>query len=447
RKLGANVARDLRIFCNSQSVTVFSFFQLSLSILLSRYSNTHDIVMGTPMANRPLQELTEVVGYFVNTVALRTELQSQQSFTIALKHQHNRLLDVMEKQNVPFGHVVEHIVGKRIEGVSPLVQIMFVLQNNDIPDLRLGDARIEVETPKVEWMDLDLNIEVIEQNGEITVNWTYAQSLFSASMIDAMVVHFERLLSAVLANPDAPIQDIELLTSQQINHLLYDFNDTQTAYAKDLCIHQLFEQQAALNPDNVAVVYEQNQLTYQQLNHKANQLAHYLQQHHFLHDKAKPDILIGLCVDRSLEMVIGIMAILKAGGAYVPLDPSYPQDRLNYMFEDAALDVVLSQTHLQNLLGGFNGTLLALDGLGEGDDHFCMKYDSNNPVSVKSSNLAYMIYTSGSTGKPKGVMVEHQALFNRIHWMHNKYGLNADDKVLQKTPYSFDVSVWEFVWT
>ncbi|MCJ8269726.1 MAG: amino acid adenylation domain-containing protein, partial [Psychrosphaera sp.] len=208
------------------------------------------------------------------------------------------------------------------------------------------------------------------------------------------------------------------------------------------------EHQAELNPDQVAVVFDDQQpsslqLTYKQLNEKANQLAHYLQANHGV----KPDTLVGLCVERSLEMVIGIMAILKAGGAYVPLDPGYPQDRLNYMFEDAGLDVVLTQTQLQQQLLSFNGTVLTLDGLGDTQAHFCTTSSKQNLVKVASSNLAYMIYTSGSTGKPKGVMVEHQALFNRIVWMHNKYGMNADDKVLQKTPYSFDVSVWEFVWT
>ncbi|KZN59780.1 non-ribosomal peptide synthetase, partial [Pseudoalteromonas luteoviolacea] len=205
-----------------------------------------------------------------------------------------------------------------------------------------------------------------------------------------------------------------------------------------------FEQQVAQSPNNVAVVFEGEQLTYQQLNDKANQLAHYLREMHGV----KPDTLVGLCVERSLEMVIGIFGILKAGGAYVPLDPSYPQERLAYMLEDAALDVVLSQNQVCTVLSEFNGSLLLLDGMGSESKHFCHRYSTaslpQNALTV--SNLAYVIYTSGSTGKPKGVMVEHQALMNRIYWMQQQYQLTHEDSVLQKTPFSFDVSVWEFVW-
>ncbi|NQZ13046.1 MAG: amino acid adenylation domain-containing protein, partial [Algicola sp.] len=242
------------------------------------------------------------------------------------------------------------------------------------------------------------------------------------------------------------------MSKGEIEHLLYGLNDTHVDYPEDKCIHELFEQRAADNPDNIAVWFEDQQLDYQQLNDKANQLAHYLKERLGV----KPDTLVGLCTERSFEMVIGILAILKAGGAYVPLDPSYPQDRLNYMCEDAALDVVLTQSQLYPVLSGFNGTILTLDGLAGTDnaqtaEHFCKAYSTGNLTTAQTglvaSNLAYVIYTSGSTGKPKGVMVEHQALFNRIHWMHNKYGMNAHDKVLQKTPYSFDVSVWEFAWT
>ncbi|MCJ8272355.1 MAG: AMP-binding protein, partial [Psychrosphaera sp.] len=337
-------------------------------------------------------------------------------FTAALKHQHNSLLDVMERQNVPFHEVVEHIVDERIEGVSPLIQIMFALQNNDIPDLRLGKAKISIQTPRAEFMDLDLDIDITEQDGQLTVDWTYAERLFEGSLIESMADHFESLLEAVLANPDAMIKNIELLSKPEVHHLVDDLNANQTDYDKNQCIHALFEQQAAANPNHVAVAGansgdDDKQLTYQQLNEKANQLAHYLKAHH----DVKPGTLVGLCVERSLEMAIAILAILKAGGAYVPLDPGYPQDRLNYMLEDADLSVVLSQDRVHHVLANFNGTLLALDGLSESEDHFCgQSPNSNLPLdaALTSSSLCYVIYTSGSTGKPKGVMVEHGSLVN-----------------------------------
>jgi amino acid adenylation domain-containing protein len=445
RQLSKETSLSLKSFCQTHRITQFSLLQFCVSIVFSRYSNSQDIVMGVPVANRSLQELSKVVGYFVNTLPIRTKINSEQSILSALQLQSTGLLDVMEKQNVPFDEIVKHTMTDRVEGVSPLVQILFSFQNNDIPDLCLGNSTIKVETPQADFIDLDLDIECIEVNDQLIVNWNYADNLFSASLIESMALNFERLLDSVLVNPDLKIKDLKMLSDEEIKHLVHGLNDTAMDYPKDKCIHELFEQQAADNPDNVAVMFEDKQLTYKQLNEKANQLAHYLKAQHDI----QPDTLVGLCVERSLEMVIGILGILKAGGTYVPLDPGYPQGRLNYMLEDAYLDVVLSQRHVQDSLSAFKGAILSLNGIGETESHFCAEYANNNltVTGLTSMNLAYVIYTSGSTGKPKGVMVAHQALFNRIHWMNNKYGMSTDDKVLQKTPYSFDVSVWEFIWT
>ncbi|NQZ09724.1 MAG: amino acid adenylation domain-containing protein, partial [Algicola sp.] len=443
RKLSNSLAQSIKSVCQSDNVTVFSFLQLGLSILISKYSNSTDIVMGTPMANRPLHELSEVVGYFVNTLPLRAEIDSGQSFRRALKAQHSRLLDVMEKQIVPFHEIVERTVFERTEGVSPLVQIMFAFQNNDIPDLRLGDAVIDVETPTAQLIDLDLNIEIVEQNAQLIVNWTYADNLFPASLIESMAIHFERLLDVVLANPDTSIKDIEILSNEEIKHLLFDLNDSHIDYPKDKCIHELFERHAADKPNNVAVMLEERQLTYRQLNEKSNQLAHYLKAHHDI----KPDTLVGLCVERSLEMVIGIMAILKAGGAYVPMDPNYPQERLNYMLEDTSLEVVLSQSDVKHLLSGFNGSILTLDNMAATDCHFCHEYANSNltvmDTGLTSSHLAYVIYTSGSTGKPKGVLIEHANAVAMLSWGLEAYSKQELAVMLASTSLNFDLSIYE----
>ncbi|NQZ12591.1 MAG: amino acid adenylation domain-containing protein, partial [Algicola sp.] len=447
------VAKRLLEVASEHQLTPFMLLHGALSLLLSRHSNSNDIVVGTPVANRLQVELTPLVGFFVNTLVLRadTHLDTHNNkLADYLAHIRQVHIDAQSNQDVPFEQLVERLKAPRSTAHTPLFQIMmltdgdFNLDNGGgILNLPGVDMRVYQSDLLQEKFDLTVSLNISEQG--VRLHWSYDVGLFTEQHIVQLNDHMCRLLEGLsqVQGQTATLSGLSVLSTDEINHLLYTLNDTATDYQKDLCIHQLFEQQAALNPASVAVFFENTQMSYQQLNLKSNQLAHYLRQQH----QVGPDTLVGLCVERSLEMVIGIMAILKAGGAYVPLDPGYPQERLNYLFEDAALDVVLSQTHLLGLLGSFNGTLLALDGLGDRDDHFCSKYQISDPASVKSSNLAYMIYTSGSTGKPKGVMVEHQALFNRIHWMHNKYGMTADDKVLQKTPYSFDVSVWEFVWT
>ncbi|NQZ08832.1 MAG: amino acid adenylation domain-containing protein, partial [Algicola sp.] len=471
--LPASTAKSLLDMAKAHQLTPFMLLHGALSLLLSRHSNSHDIVIGTPVANRLQAELEPLIGFFVNTLVLRVDTRHA-SLSDYFSHIRRLHLDGQSNQDVPFEQLVERLKAPRSTAHSPLYQIM-MLTNTDygvnkdgsnnsfsLPGAQIKPCDLDFVQEK---FDLSVVLDISEQG--MGLSWSYDVSLFSETHIEQLNQHLCRLLQRLGEAHGQPTQApnaLEMLSQTEVQRLLFDLNDTQVDYPKDQCIHRLFEQQAAQNPDNVAVFFDQEgnegtqltsqqltsqQLTYRQLNEKANQLAHYLQQNH----NVKADTLVGLCTERSLEMVIGIMGILKAGGAYVPLDPGYPRDRLNYMLEDSGLAVVLSQTPQQDLLSEFNGTVLMLDGLGNvnvdenSEAHFCAQCDNSNPPSVDSSNLAYMIYTSGSTGKPKGVMVEHQALFNRIHWMNNKYGMSADDKVLQKTPYSFDVSVWEFVWT
>jgi amino acid adenylation domain-containing protein len=252
------------------------------------------------------------------------------------------------------------------------------------------------------------------------------------------------LLKALVSTPDANVFTVDMLSPQERHQLLVEWNDTAADYPTDKCIHELFEAQVENNPGAIAVIFEDQQLTYGELNQKANQLAHYL-----INEKhVKPDTLVGICVERSLEMVIGILAILKAGGAYVPLDPEYPEARLKYMLDDANLTTVLTQNHLRETTPVSDEQAVCLDD--ENIQAYLQTQSIHNPdpnaAGLASNHLAYVIYTSGSTGNPKGVMIEHNALVNRIDWMNRKYGSSPADRILQKTPFSFDVSVWEFVW-
>ncbi|NRA81949.1 MAG: AMP-binding protein, partial [Pseudoalteromonas sp.] len=399
-KFSHELTHTIKLFCKKNNVSIFSFLQFCLSIIISRYSNTKDVVIGTPMANRASKVLENVVGYFVNTVPIRTRLNSKKLFLTELVTHHTTIQEVSEKQYVPLNEIVKQVVTSRVEGISPLIQIVFTLQNNETPTLYLGDVAFDIDDPLSDTTDLDLSIECVEEGEQFEIKWTFAEDLFSSNFINMLGIHFELLVKSALAQPQELICELGMMADNEVQHLVYDLNNTAMDYPKDKCIHELFEEQARDNPGNIAVVFEDKELTYKELNEKANQLAHYLREHHDI----APDTLVGICVERSLEMVIGILGILKSGGAYVPLDPSYPQARINYMLEDAAVDVVLSHGEVEGALDGFSGTRLKLDGLSEagaqGESYFCSSYSKDNlstaEVGLTSSALAYVIYTSGS---------------------------------------------------
>ncbi|HDY86194.1 MAG TPA: amino acid adenylation domain-containing protein [Methylophaga aminisulfidivorans] len=455
-KLPATIAKQLLAVAKTYNLTPFMLMHAVLSLMLSRHSNSSDIVIGTPVANRSQGELEPLIGFFMNTLVLRVDTKHD---TLAdyFAHIRNVHLDALSHQDVAFEQLVGKLGVPRSKQHTPLFQIMMTTNTNyglnetsaansfQLPGLKIQNYSFEHTPVKY---DLNIDMDISEQG--LRLNWTYDVTLFSEQHIEQLNVHLCRLLTELSHETQTkqPPYSLAMLSEEETHHLVYELNDTATDYPKDKCIHELFEQQAVANPDNVAVAFENQTLTYQQLNEKANQLAHYLKDNHDI----KPDVLVGLCIERSLEMVIGILGILKAGAAYVPLDPSYPKDRLDYMLDDAALQLVLSHSTVQASLKQFEGTIVTLDGFATlaQAQYVASSYPIENPdkaeIGLSSQNLAYMIYTSGSTGKPKGVLIEHQALFNRIDWMQSQYQMCHTDKVLQKTPYSFDVSVWEFVW-
>ncbi|MCJ8270271.1 MAG: AMP-binding protein, partial [Psychrosphaera sp.] len=449
-QLPATTAKQLIETAKTHNITPFMLLHGALSLLLSRHSNTNDIVIGTPVANRLDAKLESLIGYFVNTLVLRadTSVESHNN-NLADYFAHIRQihLDAQSHQDVPFEQLVECLKTPRSTAHTPLFQIMMLTDSDFfIGESGLSDATgdslslpgVDISTYQSELVqekfDLTVSLNISEQG--VGLHWSYDVSLFTQQHIEQLNDHMCRLLEGL--SQVQTLSDLSVLSKDEVEHLVFDLNDTTVDYPKDHCIHQLFEQQAELNPNSVAITFDKKQLTYSQLNDKANQLAHYLKEHH----NVKPDTLVGLCVERSLEMVIGIMGILKAGGAYVPLDSSYPQDRLSYMYEDAALDVVLSQTQVADVLSGFEGSIVNLDGLA-----FCSTYPTNNPTTeqtgLTTSNLAYVIYTSGSTGKPKGVMLEHLSVLNFLGGVQQNLSVTSDDKVLGLTSINFDIHVLE----
>ncbi|MCP4272947.1 MAG: amino acid adenylation domain-containing protein, partial [Gammaproteobacteria bacterium] len=349
-------------------------------------------------------------------------------------------------QDIPFEYLVEQINPSRSLSHSPLFQVMFVLQNVPQEELELSGLRMSMIEPDNRTAKFDLTLSVAEHGDAFVCDWEYCTDLFRPDTITGMAEHFEVLLEGIVNNPDQMLSQLPLLTEAE-QQQLQAWNQTETDYPEELTIVDLFEAQVEKTPDNIAVVFEDRQLSYKELNRKANQLAHYLIGLKTGADNGSliaDNSLVGICVERSLEMVIGMLGILKAGSAYVPLDSDYPSSRLQLMLEDSEVQLLLSQSHLLEKLSFIHESgaeVICLDS----DWEEIEGYSVQNPIGQSGpENLAYVIYTSGSTGLPKGVMIEHLSLFNHMQWVQNTFPVSVQDKVLQKTPFSFDASVWEF---
>jgi len=413
----------------------------ALNTLLFRYSGQDDILIGTPTANRNRQEIEPLIGFFVNTLVLRNSLEGNPTFSGLLQQARNVVLEAYANQDVPFEQVVDGLEIERSLSYNPLFQVMFALQNAPLNALKLPNLKAQylaVENQRIKF-DLSLFLEEIEteKGSYLEGFWEYDGDLFTPERITRMVGHFQTLLKGIVANPQQTIGELPLLTESEKQQLLVEWNQTQTSYPDHYCIHQLFEEQVVKTPDAIAVIDGEKSLTYEQLNQKANQLAYYLQ-----NLGVKTEDLVGICIERSVLMIIGLLGILKAGAAYIPLDPNYPSERLAYMLEDSAVSVLLTQENLVDTLPNYLGTIFCLDQDGKILDH----HPQDNLLHpMTSENLAYVIYTSGSTGKPKGVLIQHQSLLNLVSWHQNAFDITTIDRVTQLAGIAFDASVWE-IW-
>ena len=433
--LSKSLSDGLKHLSQQAGTSLFMTLLTAFNTLLYRYTQQEDITVGSPITNRNRPELERSIG-FTNILALRTNLSGNPSFLVLLKQVRQVVLDAYEHQDLPFEKIVEELQPERNLSYSPLFQVMFALLDPARSDRQLG-LSVRIEEIEQQAAMFDLSLYMSEDTDRLSGMFKYSTDLFEASTIERTIGHFQTLLEAIVANPEKPIASLPLLTEAERHQLLVEWNDTQKDYPGDKCIHQLFEEQVERTPDAIAVIFQNQQITYRELNERANQLAHYLQSL-----GVGPEVLVGICVERSVEMVVGLLGILKAGGAYVPIDPTYPTERITYMLDDSKVSILLTQNHLQTI-AGYQGRTIRLDS----DWNLIVSQSQENPISgVTSENLIYIIYTSGSTGKPKGTMNTHRGVANRILWMQDEYQLTTSDRVLQKTPFSFDVSVWEFYW-
>ncbi|KGJ96024.1 non-ribosomal peptide synthetase, partial [Colwellia psychrerythraea] len=453
-QLSGDIACSLQHIAKAHQLTPFMLLHAALALVLARHSNSHDIVIGTPVANRLQAELEPLIGFFVNTLVLRLDT-NHQDLSDYLAHVREVHLDAQSNQDVPFERLVEKLNISRSSAYTPVFQIMLTTdtdyglgenkerQQLTLPGVTLSPLPAEHITAK---FDLDIRIS-LNENG-VNLEWVFDKAIFNEAHIIQFNDHLSRLLTGLatlnekeLSGP-LQIRNLPVLSVQETNYLIREINDTEQYFPEDKCIHELFEAQALVTPNNIALVFEGEQLTYQALNQKANRVANYLvEQHHII-----PDTLVGICVERSLDMVVGILGILKSGGAYVPLDPSYPEARLNYILSDADVSLVLTQESLLAKVGLGERQAVCLDGeLLEHDPSATDQTDNvkKEALGLNSSHLAYVIYTSGSTGQPKGVAIRHSNTNAMLHWANSTFAPDELSKVLASTSLNFDLSVFE----
>jgi amino acid adenylation domain-containing protein/non-ribosomal peptide synthase protein (TIGR01720 family) len=437
----AQLAEQLRSTAQKHNITLFMLLLGAFNTLLHRYTGQTDIRVGVPIANRNRAEIEGLIGFFVNTQVLRMQLDGQTRVDDLLRAIKETALGAQTHQDLPFERLVEALKLERSLSHTPLFQVMYNHQPH-VADMASVSTASGLELGSIDWQSrttqFDLTLDTWEKGGKLHAALTYASDLFEAETIARMARHWTRLLQAIVDDSTQKVGELPMLTVDEQQVLVQDWNRTAEAYPVEQCLHQLIQVQARRTPDAPALVFGERQLSYSQLDARSNQLAHCLRE-----QGVGPDVLVGICVERSLELVIGLLAIHKAGGAYVPLDPEYPAERLAYMIEDSAIGLLLSQSTLLGALPTEGVKVMALDQ----EQDWLDRYSESCPqVAVHALNLAYVIYTSGSTGKPKGAGNSHAALVNRLCWMQQAYGLDGSDSVLQKTPFSFDVSVWEFFW-
>jgi len=431
--LPASLTEELKVLSRKQGVSLFMTLVAAFQTLLYRYSGQEDLLLGTVTADRRHPETKNLIGFFVNTLVLRADLSGDPTFQQLLGRVRTRMLQAQAHQDVPFEYLVKELHPDRSQGQNPFFQVLIVLEPAD-PDLSAGWA-IEQMDLKTDTTKFDLGLKIRDIPGGLQGELEYSTDLFEEATIHRMIGHWQTLLQGVVTHPEQRLSALPLLIEAECHQLLVEWNATTRPYPANQCVHQLFEAQVERTPDAVAVVFKDEFLTYRELNRKANQLACHLQQLGI-----GPDVLVGICVERSVEMVLALLGILKAGGAYVPLDPAYPQDRLAFVLQDAQVAVLLTQQRLVEGLPGHTAHLICLDT----DWSSIAQEREENPVSrATTENLAYVIYTSGSTGRPKGVAIEHRSTCAFVQWAWSNFTPEDLAGVLASTSVCFDLSVFE----
>lgn len=413
--------------------TPFVLLLSAFHVLLSRYSGQDDIITGTPVANRNRKELEHVIGFFVNTLPVRMRIDPSGTFTTIVEQAKQTVWEALDKQQVSFEKILESIPLQRSSAYNPLFQVMFSLNN-------FGTTAVQLDGLETGWVPVegvfskfDLTLAIQEENEVFTESWEYNAMLFEETAIRGMALHFHCLLEQLLAHPSTPIEQLRLLSAEEEQRIVYQWNQTQAAFPFSHCFHHFFEKHAVRAADKLAVLAEDGQLSYQELNRQANRLAHYLVQ-----QGVQPGTPVGICLDRTTGLLVALLAIMKAGGVYVPVDPAYPSERQAYIFSDAGISHLITQRGLVDLPACTPAMhVLEIEAIRE---DLASMPAHNVALPAEPSSPVYIIYTSGSTGMPKGVRIPHKALLNFLCSMKDRPGICEEDRLLAVTSLSFDIA-------
>ena len=434
-EIDQHLKEKIESLAQTNGATLFMVLLAAFQVVLHRYANQKDIVIGTPIGNRTYTALENLIGCFINVVPLRSNIENNPSFLELLAQAKQVSLDAYTYPNFPVEKMLSTLKEHRDASYSPWFQVLFILLNVPSNNLELPEVTIEEKNFNKGASTFDLTFLIEQKEQGLKCSFEYNTYLYNDDTISRLIGHFKVLLESIVINPQQPVSQLPLLTESEQHQLLVEWNQTTADYPASYCIHQLFEAQVEATPDQVAVVFEEESITYEQLNRRANQLAHYLQSL-----GVGPEVLVGISVERSIDMIIGLLGILKAGAAYVPLDPSYPSERVEYILSNSEAPVLITSSQVLPSLPQHKAKVICLDR----DWQELEQQNQDNPHSeVNGQNLSYVIYTSGSTGKPKGVQICHQSLVNFIYSMKNEPGLNSSDRLLAVTTISFDIHTLE----
>ena len=435
-EMTAELTEALKELSRREGVSFYMTLLAAFKTLMARYAGQDEIVVGTPIANRNRIDIENLIGFFVNTLVLRSDVSDNPPFNDFLKQIREVTLGAFAHQDVPFEKLVEELQPERDMSRTPLFQVMFSLQNSPMPTMKMSQVTMTLIQDDSTTSQFDLTLDITERGDAMDCLIEYSTEIFERATVQRMLNHFINLLESIVADPHQRVRELPLLTAAERDEILVKWNNTASDHDYKRCVHQLFEEQAARTPDSLAVVFDDERVTYAELNERANQLGHYLKEL-----GVAPEMRVGILLERSVEMAVALLAILKAGGAYVAFDPSYPPERLRYMLEDSGVTMLLTQRNVMAGQPEFNVRPVFLD---EERDTIARHERGNVAADIDPSNIVYLVYTSGSTGRPKGILIEHGSLVNAAYAFINKHRMTERDRLLQFASLSFDVAAEEF---